>query len=108
MDIADDSNLQRVERLMHALGTGDEAADLELVDPGIELSPLVVRAGLVGAPYRGIAGLREYLGDAEAAALERGFVPRRLRAVDDTVVVMGDVIHDSDDTGKPAIWIWRL
>ena len=78
------------------------------MDPAIELVPLVVRAGLVPEPYRGIDGLRAYLADEEAAAVERGFLADRLRAVDDTVVVFGDVIHDGDHTQTPAIWVWRL
>ena len=50
-----------------------------------------MRAGLVPEPYRGIDGLRAYLSDERAAAVERGFLTRRLRAVRDTVVVFGDL-----------------
>lgn len=104
----DGSNAERVERLLRAFGAGDDDAVLRFVDPAIELAPLVVRAGLVSEPYRGIDGLRAYLADEEAASVERGFLPRRLRAVRDTVVVFGDVQHAGDDTHTPAIWVWRL
>ena len=101
------SNAERVERLLRAFHAGDDATVLALVDPAIELVPMVVRAGLTPGPYRGIDGLRAYLSDEEAA-VERGFFARRLRAVDDTVVVFGDLIHNGDHTLTPAIWIWRL
>ena len=102
------SNAERVELLLRAFRARDDDTVLQLVDPAIELVPLVVRAGLVPEPYRGIEGLRAYLADEEAAAVERGFLADRLRAVDDTVVVFGHVIHDGDATGTPAFWVWRL
>jgi anti-sigma regulatory factor (Ser/Thr protein kinase)/ketosteroid isomerase-like protein len=105
----DGPNAVIVKRLLHAFRAGDDDTVLELVDPEIELVPLVVRAGLVSEPYRGIDGLRSYLGDAEAAAVERAFLPRRLRAVGETVVVFGHVLHDDDDaTRTPVIWVWRV
>ena len=108
MATSDGSNAARVEQLLGAFRAGDDDTVLDLVDPAIELVPLVVRAGLVPGPYRGVDGLRAYLADGEAAAVERGFFPDRLRAVADTVVVFGHVIHDGDATQTPAIWVWRL
>ena len=102
------SNAERVEELLRAFGAGDDDTVLHLVDPAIELVPMVVRAGLVPEPYRGLDGLRAYLADEEVAAVERGFSSRRLRAVADTVVVFGYVIHDGDATETPAFWVWRL
>ena len=102
------SNAERVELLLRAFKARDDDTVLQLVDPAIELVPLVVRAGVVPEPYRGIDGLRAYLADEEAAAVERGFLADRLRAVADTVVVFGNVIHDGDPTETPAIWVWRL
>ena len=102
------SNAERVELLLRAFKARDDETVLQLVDPAIELVPLVVRAGVVPEPYRGIEGLRAYLADEEAAAVERGFLADRLRAVADTVVVFGNVIHDGDPTETPAIWVWRL
>jgi serine/threonine-protein kinase RsbW len=104
----DGPNAVVVKRLLRAFSAGDDDTVLELVDPAIELVPLVVRAGLVSEPYRGIDGLRSYLGDAEAAAVERAFLPRRLRAVGETVVVFGHVVHDDDATRTPVIWVWRV
>ena len=108
MATQDGSNAERVELLLRAFKARDDDTVLQLVDPAIELVPLVVRAGLVPEPYRGLEGLRAYLADDEAAAVERGFLADRLRAVADTVVVFGHVIHAGDPTETPAIWVWRL
>ena len=102
------SNVEHVERLMSALGAGDDAAVLGLVDPEIELVPLVVSAGLVPDPYRGLDGMRAYLEDAGAADVERGFVATRVRGAGDTVVAFGDVLDGPDGATMPALWIWRF
>ena len=102
------SNVEHVERLMSALGAGDDATVLGLVDPEIELVPLVVSAGLVPDPYRGLDGMRAYLEDAGAADVERGFVATRVRGAGDTVVAFGDVLDGPDGATMPALWIWRF
>ena len=84
------SNVEHVERLMSALGAGDDSTVLGLVDPEIELVPLVVSAGLVPDAYRGLDGIRAYLEDAGAADIERGFIATRVRGTRDTVVAFGD------------------
>ena len=73
------SNVEQVERLMSALTAGDDATVLRLVDPAVELVPLTVAAGLVPDAYHGLDGIRAYLGDADAADVERGFVATRVR-----------------------------
>ena len=102
------SNTDRVRLLLRALGRGDDETVLELVDPAVELVPLVLRAGLVPEPYRGINGVRAYLEDTEAAEIERGFVMWRLRAIRETVVVFGHLCQDGTVARTPAIWVWRL
>jgi anti-sigma regulatory factor (Ser/Thr protein kinase)/ketosteroid isomerase-like protein len=106
--VLEGSNTERVRALLRALAQGDDETVLELVDPAIELVPLVVRAGLVPEPYRGINGLRAYLEDTEAAEIERGFVMGRLRAIRETVVVFGHLCQDGTVARTPAIWVWRL
>jgi len=101
------SNVAQVERLMSALGAGDDAAVLGLVDPAIELVPLVVAAGLVPDAYRGLDGMRAYLEDADAADVERGFVATRVCGAQDVVVAFGDLPIAPGAT-TPALWIWRL
>ena len=106
--VLEGSNTERVRLLLRALGQRDDETVLELVDPAIELVPLVVRAGLVPEPYRGINGVRAYLEDTEAAEIERGFVMGRLRAIRETVVVFGHLCQDGTVARTPAIWVWRL
>jgi serine/threonine-protein kinase RsbW len=100
------SNVVQVERLLSALGAGDDATVLGLVDPSIELVPLVVSAGLVPDAYRGLDGIRAYLGDADAVDIERGFVATRVRGAQDTVVAFGDL--PAGVATVPALWVWRL
>ena len=102
------SNVEHVERLMSALGAGDDSTVLGLVDPEIELVPLVVSAGLVPDAYRGLDGIRAYLEDAGAADIERGFIATRVRGIRDTVVAFGAVLDGPDGATMPAIWIWRF
>jgi serine/threonine-protein kinase RsbW len=106
--VAEASNTDRVETLLGAFGAGDEDAVLELVDPAIELVPLVVHAGIVPEPYHGRDGVRAYLEDAWAARIERSFTVTKLRATRDTVVVFGHLLHEGEVAPKPALWIWRL
>ena len=100
------SNVVQVERLLSALGAGDDATLLGLVDPSIELVPLVVSAGLVPDAYRGLDGLQAYLGDADAVEVERGFVATRVSGAQDVVVAFGDLPTERATT--PALWAWRF
>jgi anti-sigma regulatory factor (Ser/Thr protein kinase) len=101
------SNVVQVERLLSALGAGDDATVLGLVDPSIELVPLIVSAGLVPDAYRGLDGLRAYLDDADAVEVERGFVVTRMSGAQDVVVAFGDLPIAPDAT-TPGLWVWRL
>jgi serine/threonine-protein kinase RsbW len=105
--VAEASNADRVQMLLSAFGAGDQDAVLDLVDPAIELVPLVVRAGHVPEPYRGIDGVRAYFENPRAARVERSFVVTRLRATRSTVVAFGHLLPEGA-TPTPAVWIWRL
>jgi anti-sigma regulatory factor (Ser/Thr protein kinase) len=96
----------QVERLLSALSAGDDATVLGLVDPSIELVPLIVSSGLVPDAYRGLDGMRAYLEDADAVEVERGFVATRVRAAQDTVVAFGEL--PAERATVPALWVWRL
>jgi serine/threonine-protein kinase RsbW len=102
------SNVVQVERLLSALSGGDDATVLGLVDPSIELIPLIVSAGLVPDAYCGLDGIRAYLGDADAVEVERGFVATRVRGAQDTVVAFGDVPDGTSGATMPAAWVWRF
>ena len=101
------SNVVQIERLLSALSAGDDATVLGLVDPSIELVPLIVSAGLVPDAYRGLDGLRAYLEDAHAVEVERGFVVTRVSGAQDVVVAFGDLPALPDAT-TAALWVWRL
>jgi len=102
------SNVVQVERLLSALSGGDDATVLGLMDPSIELVPLIVSAGLVPDAYHGLDGIRAYLEDADAVDVERGFVATRVRGAQDVVVAFGDVPDGTSGATMPAAWIWRF
>ena len=106
--VAEASNADRVHKLLSAFVAGDEDTVLGLMDPAIELVPLVVRAGLVSEPYRGIDGVRAYLEDPRAARVERSFVVTRLRTTRATVVAFGHLLPEGASAPTPALWVWRL
>ncbi|MDP9133284.1 MAG: ATP-binding protein [Actinomycetota bacterium] len=97
-----------MQKLLSAFGAGDQDTVLGLLDPAIELVPLVVRAGLVPEAYRGIDGVRAYFQDPRAASVERSFVVTRLRSTRDTVVAFGHLLPDGAGLPAPAVWVWRL
>jgi serine/threonine-protein kinase RsbW len=102
------SNVENVERLMSALTAGDDSTVLRLVDRAIELVPLVVAAGLVSDTYRGLDGIRAYLGDADAVDVERRFVATRVRGAQDSVVAFGELHDGSAGATISALWVWRF
>ena len=96
------SNVEQVERLLSALSAGDDATVLGLVDPAVELVPLVVAAGLMPDAYHGLDGIHAYLEDADAVDVERGFVATRVRGAQDTVVAFGDLPAGTAGDTMPA------
>ena len=102
------SNVEQVERLLSALSSGDDATVLRLMDPAVELIPLVVSAGLMPDAYHGLDGIRAYLEDDDAVDVERGFIATRVRGAEDTVVAFGDLPDGTSGATIPALWVWRL
>jgi ketosteroid isomerase-like protein len=102
-----------VRAIYDAFAARDVEAVLPLVAEDFELLPSGT-AGRVGRtePYRGPAGLREYLTDVERVWHDLTLVADDIRAVAGSVVVFGHV------SGRPrgseelverrVLWTWRL
>jgi len=104
--------LALVERLYECFNQRDEACIVELCDEGLEFFP-VVTAEVVGrdAPYRGAAGLRDYLADVAEVWEELRISPAEVEARGATMLVRGRVYARSRELGirdVPIAWIWEV
>lgn len=101
-----------VELLYERFNTRDEPGIVELCDEEMEFYP-VVTAEAVGreAPYRGPAGLHEYLLDVAKAWEELRLTPYRVERRGDTVLVRGRAYARSRELGirdVPVAWLWEV
>lgn len=101
-----------VERLYECFNERDEEGIVALCDEGMEFFP-VVTAEAVGrdAPYRGAAGLHDYLLDVAKVWEELRLTPDRIECRDDTVLVRGRAYARSRELGirdVPVAWIWEV
>ena len=106
------SHLALVKRLYECFNRRDEACIVELCDPSMEFFP-VVTAEAVGreAPYRGQAGLRDYLADVVEAWEELQISPDEVEARAGALLVRGRVYARSRELGirdMPVAWIWQV
>lgn len=107
-----ESQLALVERLYECFNRRDEACIVELCDEGLEFFP-VVTAEAVGrdAPYRGAAGLRDYLADVAEVWEELRISPSEVEVRGATMLVRGRVYARSRELGirdVPIAWIWEV
>lgn len=101
-----------VKRLYECFNRRDEACIVELCDEGLEFFP-VVTAEAVGreAPYRGAAGLRDYLADVAKVWEELQISPSEVEVRGATMLVRGRVYARSRELGirdVPVAWIWEV
>lgn len=106
------SHLALIERLYECFNRRDEACIVELCDETMEFHP-VVTAGAVGrdAPYKGEAGLRDYLSDVAEVWEELQISPAEVEARGDRLLVLGRVYARSRELGirdVPVAWIWQV
>lgn len=107
-----ESQLALVERLYECFNRRDAACIVELCDEGLEFFP-VVTAEAVGrdAPYRGAAGLRDYLADVAEVWEELRISPGEVEARGTSMLVRGRVYARSRELGirdVPVAWIWEV
>lgn len=101
-----------VHRLYECFNRRDEDCLVELCDEAMEFYP-VVTAEVVGreAPYRGPAGLREYLEDVGEVWEELRIAPNEIVARGDSLLVHGRAYARSRELGirdVPVAWIWGV
>src|SRR5881394_2301494 len=104
--------LALVQRLYECFNRRDESCIVELCDEGLEFFP-VVTAEAVGrdAPYRGAAGLRDYLADIAEFWEELQISPSEVEVRGATLLVRGRVYARSRELGirdVPIAWIWEI
>lgn len=101
-----------VSRLYECFNRRDEDGLAELCDEAMEFYP-VVTAEAVGreAPYRGPAGLHEYLEDVGEVWEELRIAPNEIEARGDSLLVHGRAYARSRELGirdVPVAWIWGV
>jgi ketosteroid isomerase-like protein len=102
-----------VRAIYAAFAARDVEAALPHVSPRFELLPTgtATRVGRT-EPYRGPAGLREYLADVERVWEDLTLVADDIRAVAGSVVVFGHARGRPRGGGGPVerrvLWTWRL
>lgn len=106
------SSLALVKRLYECFNRRDEDCIVELCDERMEFFP-VVTAEAVGrdAPYKGQAGLRDYLADVAQVWDELRISASEVEARGGTLLVRGRVYARSRDLGirdVPVAWIWGV
>lgn len=106
------SHLALVKRLYECFNRRDEAGMVELCDEAMEFFP-VVTAEAVGrdAPYKGSAGLRDYLADVAKVWEELQISPGEVHARHGVLLVRGRVYARSRELGirdVPVAWIWQV
>jgi ketosteroid isomerase-like protein len=107
-----DPRLALVERLYDCFNRREESRIVELCDAEMEFFP-VVTAEAVGrdAPYRGPAGLRDYLADVAEVWEELRITPNEVEHRDECLLVRGRVYARSRELGirdVPVAWIWEV
>lgn len=107
-----DPAVSLIGRLYERFNERDEAGIVALCDERMEFFP-VVTAEAVGrdAPYRGRAGLHDYLLDVAKVWEELRLSPDRIECRGDTVLVSGRAYARSRELGirdVPVAWIWEV
>jgi ketosteroid isomerase-like protein len=108
----DDPQMVLVERLYECFNRRDEACIVELCDEEMEFFP-VVTAEAVGrhVPYRGSAGLRDYMADVAQVWEELQIAPSEVERRGECLLVRGRAYARSRELGirdLPAGWIWEV
>lgn len=106
------SDLALIKRLYDCFNRRDEDGIVELCGESMEFFPIVT-AEAVGraAPYRGEAGLRDYLADVADIWEELRISPGEVAARGGTLLVRGRVYAHSRELGirdVPVAWIWEV
>jgi len=101
-----------VQRLYECFNRRDEDCLAELCDEAMEFYP-VVTAEVLGreAPYRGPAGLHEYLEDVGEVWEELRIAPNEIEVRGDSLLVHGRAYARSRELGirdVPVAWIWGV
>lgn len=103
--------IELVEAVYAAFARRDVASALAYLDPDVEIT-LVGTQDRVGRsePYRGHAGLQEYLADVADVWQELEVHPGQMRVTPGGVVVFGEISgrEDGRRVSRRAIWTWRL
>jgi ketosteroid isomerase-like protein len=102
--------VETVDRVFEAFARRDLDGVLEFLHPQVRLWVVTSTVTRDGRPYVGHAGIREYFADATRIWRELELLPVRFEAVDEAVIVVGEV-HARGPAGElrqPAVWSWKF
>jgi ketosteroid isomerase-like protein len=100
-------NIELTRALYERWNSGDRPDPAEYCDPAVELdSPF---SSVVGEPYRGVAGVQEWMRDVDEQFSEWHVNVDDMRAVGDTVISIGSVQARGRASGisfdRPMAWV---
>jgi ketosteroid isomerase-like protein len=106
-----EDNIDIVRRAFVAFAHRDADALVALCAPDIVFEPVTARLAAGGEPYRGHAGMRQYLADVERVWQELRPTPDEYREGAGGIVVATGRVY-AWGVGRvidtPAGWLWRL
>jgi uncharacterized protein len=104
------TDIELVKAMFAAFAARDLETLLSVADPDIELTAVTGEHAGRTDPYRGHAGIRQYLRDVAAVWEELRLTPREFREAGDLILVTGKVSARSRSrtvTGSTG-WLWRV
>lgn len=105
-----ESPVDVVKRAYAAFRDRDEVAMLAIVHPALEFWPVTGEELGRTEPYRGLAGMRQYLADVAATWEELRPLPSQFDVRGDCVVVTGRIYarRGGQVVDSSAGWRWRV
>ena len=104
------TNADVVRRMFAAFADRDLDAMLAAIDPDVEFLPVTANLTTGGLPYRGHAGIAQYMEDVAKVWPRLRLYPDEFRELDDAVVVLGRIVARGGGMilDRPTGWVIKL
>ena len=105
-----ETNADVVRRMFDAFADRDLDAMLELIDEDAEFLPVTANLTTGGVPYRGHAGIAQYMEDVAQVWPRLRVYPEEYREEGDAVVVLGRVVARGGGMilDRPTGWLIKI
>ena len=105
-----ESRVEVIRSVFEAFSRRDATALAELMEEDVEFLPVTANLTTGGLPYRGHAGIAEYIADVARVWDDLRVEPIEFREVDDAVVVLGRMRGRGGGMiiDQPTGWVWRF